>query len=83
MSESRTALARVAHISAALNTRKRTTAGLLADELEVSDKTIRRDLDFMRDTLNLPIDRDQAGFYFTQPVQVCRSCGRRVKGDKP
>ena len=79
MSENRTALARVAHISAALTVRKRTTAGMLAVELEVSDKTIRRDLEFMRDQLGLPVDRDVAGFYFTAPVHLCRACGRRTR----
>ncbi len=42
----------------------------LADELEVSSKTIQRDLDFMRDRLGLPIEYDQLhfGFYYTEPV---------------
>lgn len=42
----------------------------LADELEVSSKTIQRDIDFMRDRLNLPIEYDQLhfGFAYTEPV---------------
>ena len=42
----------------------------LADELEVSPKTIQRDIDFMRDRLGLPIEYDplQFGFYYTEPV---------------
>src|ERR1700720_1655726 len=42
----------------------------LADELEVSSKTVQRDLDFMRDRLGLPIEYDQLhfGFYYTEPV---------------
>lgn len=42
----------------------------LGREFEVSPKTIRRDLDFMRDRLNLPIDYDpkRAGFFYTEPV---------------
>ena len=42
----------------------------LADELEVSAKTIQRDVDFMRDRLALPIEYDpiRFGFYYTQPV---------------
>jgi predicted DNA-binding transcriptional regulator YafY len=42
----------------------------LADELEVSAKTIQRDIDFMRDRLGLPIEYDQLqfGFYYTEPV---------------
>jgi proteasome accessory factor B len=42
----------------------------LASELEVSAKTIQRDIDFMRDRLGLPIEYDQLqfGFYYTEPV---------------
>src|SRR5271155_2545287 len=42
----------------------------LASELEVSAKTIQRDIDFMRDRLGLPIEYDplQFGFYYTEPV---------------
>lgn len=42
----------------------------IAQELEVSTKTIQRDIDFMRDQLGLPIDYDQLqfGFYYTEPV---------------
>src|SRR5258708_14950244 len=42
----------------------------LADELEVSTKTIQRDIDFMRDRLNMPIEYDQLhfGFAYTQAV---------------
>ena len=42
----------------------------LSDELEVSTKTIQRDIDFMRDRLGLPIEYDQLhfGFVYTEPV---------------
>jgi proteasome accessory factor B len=42
----------------------------LADEFEVSSKTIQRDIDFMRDRLGLPIQYDQLhfGFVYTEPV---------------
>src|SRR6476660_8007892 len=42
----------------------------LAEELEVSTKTIQRDIDFMRDQLGLPIEYDQLhfGFIYTRPV---------------
>ena len=42
----------------------------LARELEVSYKTIQRDIDFMRDQLELPIDYDAAsrGFFYSRPV---------------
>ena len=42
----------------------------LSTELEVSPKTIQRDIDFMRDQLGLPIQYDQLkfGFYYTERV---------------
>jgi len=42
----------------------------LASELEVSAKTIQRDIDFMRDRLGLPIEYDQLqfGFFYSEPV---------------
>lgn len=43
----------------------------LADELEVSSKTVMRDIDFMRDRLGLPLEYDalRHGFYYTAPVK--------------
>jgi predicted DNA-binding transcriptional regulator YafY len=40
----------------------------MADEMKVSHKTIKRDLEFMRDELELPIEYDQSrrGFYYTR-----------------
>ena len=42
----------------------------LAERLEVSTKTVQRDIDFMRDRLGLPIEYDQIhfGFFYTEPV---------------
>src|SRR4051812_18167287 len=42
----------------------------LAEELEVSPKTIQRDIDFMRDRMDYPIEYDplRFGFHYTQPV---------------
>jgi hypothetical protein len=42
----------------------------LAAEIEVTVKTIQRDIDFMRDRLRLPISFDQSlgGYTFTEPV---------------
>lgn len=43
----------------------------LGDELEVSPKTIMRDIDFMRDRLGLPLDYDKVrhGYFYTAPVR--------------
>jgi len=42
----------------------------LAREMEISSKTVMRDIDFMRDRLGLPIEYDQLhfGFVYTEPV---------------
>jgi len=42
----------------------------LARDLEVSTKSIYRDLDFMRDRFNLPLEYNSGrfGFYYTEPV---------------
>jgi predicted DNA-binding transcriptional regulator YafY len=42
----------------------------LAADIEVTTKTIQRDIDFMRERLNLPIafDSEGGGYRFTQPV---------------
>jgi predicted DNA-binding transcriptional regulator YafY len=42
----------------------------IAKDLEVSHKTAVRDIDFMRDSWELPIeyDKQRFGFYFTKPV---------------
>lgn len=71
-------LRRVHHIAAALTVRKRTTVSLLATELEVCEKTVSRDIEYMRG-MGLPIEADGAGHYFAEPVKLCRCCARRVR----
>ncbi len=46
----------------------------LAREIEVTTKTIQRDIDFMRDRLHLPIahNRKKNGYEFTSPVEASR-----------
>ena len=47
-------------------------ASTLAREIEVATKTIHRDIEFMRDRLNLPIEFDSAknGYYYTEEVSA-------------
>jgi proteasome accessory factor B len=47
------------------------TATKLAVELEVSSKSVHRDLDFMRDRLGLPLeyDRSKFGYFYTEEVR--------------
>jgi len=42
----------------------------LAEQLEVSKKSIHRDIDFMRDRLDLPVEYDAAkyGYFYTEEV---------------
>jgi len=47
-------------------------ASTLAYDLEVCTKSIQRDLDFMRDRLELPLEWDSSrrGYHYTQPVKA-------------
>jgi len=69
---SRPPLQRMMRIHQALQSGGWPNATTLARELEVSTKSIYRDLEFMRDRLGLPLDFDRArhGFYYTEPVEA-------------
>lgn len=60
------------HIHQVLSAGKFPNCSTLAREIEVTTKTIQRDLDFMRDRLNLPIEFDRArnGFQYTSEVSA-------------
>src|SRR5205085_3186932 len=47
-------------------------ASTLAAQLEVSTKSVHRDLEFMRDRLQLPLefDRPRGGYYYTEEVNA-------------
>jgi proteasome accessory factor B len=47
-------------------------ASTLAREIEVATKTIHRDIEFMRDRLNLPVEFDSArnGYHYTEEVSA-------------
>ena len=59
-------------IHQALQSGRPTNASTLGRELEVSTKTIQRDLEFMRDRLDLPIEYDshQHGLIYTEEVKA-------------
>ncbi len=70
---SRPPLERMMRIHQALRSARPTqlpNASTLARELEVSTKTIARDLEFMRDRLNLPLEYDESryGYHYTEEV---------------
>ncbi len=67
---SRPPLARMLRLHERLQTGSRPNCRSLASELEVSPKTVQRDIDFMRDQLGLPLEYDpvQRGFYYTRQV---------------
>src|ERR1700753_498197 len=68
--QSRPPLARMMRLHEKLKAGAFPNCRKLADELEVSPKTIQRDIDFMRDQLNMPIEYDQLhfGFVYTREV---------------
>ena len=59
-------------IHQALQSGKFPNASTLARELEVSTKSIHRDLEFMRDRLDLPIEYDshRVGYHYTEEVNA-------------
>jgi predicted DNA-binding transcriptional regulator YafY len=67
---SRPPLQRMMRLHAALKSRHFPNCQKIAAELEVSAKTIQRDIDFMRDRLGLPIEYhpQEFGFYYTEAV---------------
>jgi len=69
---SRPPMERMLHIHQALQSRSFPNASRLAAELEVCSKSIHRDLDFMRDRMQLPLEFDwtRKGYYYTQEVNA-------------
>ena len=70
MPVTRPPLERMMRIHQALQTGKYPNASTLARELEVSTKSVHRDLEFMRDRLNLPLEYDGSrhGYHYTEEV---------------
>ena len=68
--KSRPPLARMLRLHQLLQSEKFPNCTRLAKQLEVSSKTIQRDIEYMRDSLNLPIEYEpsQHGYFYTQPV---------------
>jgi predicted DNA-binding transcriptional regulator YafY len=64
-------LDRMKRIIGVLQDRKYPNCTSMAAEFGVSTKTARRDIDFLRDRWNLPIEYDERkfGYYFTKPVE--------------
>ena len=69
-SSSRPPLERMLRIHQAVQSGSYPNASTLAKELEVSTKSVHRDIEFMRDRLNLPLEYEDArfGYYYTQEV---------------
>ena len=63
-------IARMKAIYEAIKSERRPNCSVLAKKLEVSSKTVQRDIDYMRYQLDLPIEFDQErnGFFFSEPV---------------
>lgn len=69
---SRPPLERMMRIHKALSSGKHPNTTALANEMEVSTKTIQRDIDFMRDRMGLPIEyvKQKYGFHYTEAVEA-------------
>lgn len=69
---SRPPLERMLRIHQALQSGKLPNASTLAQEIEVTSKTIHRDIEFMRDRMNLPIQYDVSrnGYFYNGEVSA-------------
>src|SRR4051794_2430355 len=69
--QSRAPIERITQIHAAIQRGKFPNATELAAELEVSTKSIARDLGFMRERMKLPLayDNQEFGYYYTEEVR--------------
>ncbi|HTL54796.1 MAG TPA: WYL domain-containing protein [Candidatus Limnocylindrales bacterium] len=65
-------LERMLRIHQAIQSGAFPNASVLAADLEVSSKSVHRDLEFMRDRLQLPLefDRRRLGYYYTEEVKA-------------
>jgi predicted DNA-binding transcriptional regulator YafY len=62
-------LERLLEIDRLLRSPERHTTNSLAELLEVSERTVRNDLDFLRDRYNAPIESDRSrGYYYSDPA---------------
>lgn len=80
MKVSRPPFYRFQMIMASLKARDVVTIAALAEELEVCEKTVQRDVEFMRDRLRLPIETAPGeGYYLAGKVTVCECCAGRLE----
>ncbi len=68
---SRPPFARMMRLHTELSANRYPNCRKIAEDLEVTPKTIQRDIDYMRDQFQLPIEYDQLkfGFYYTRKVE--------------
>jgi proteasome accessory factor B len=67
---SRPALERIHRIHQLLQNKEYPNSTKLAKEFEVAKRTVKRDVEFMRDRMNLPIsfDAQRNGYFYSEPV---------------
>lgn len=67
---SRPPLVRMMRLHESLTEKRYPNCRKIAEEFEVSPKTVQRDVNFMRDMMDLPIeyDKQRFGFYYARPV---------------
>ncbi len=63
-------LLRIHHIHEVIQAQRFPNCSTLAREIEVTPKTIQRDISYMRDEMNLPLEYHDRkhGYYYTRPV---------------
>lgn len=89
--QSRPYAERVKHIAAILNRGRTVPCRNFAKRLEVSEKTIRRDIEFMRDRLGIPVESvayhngterpefgQPCGFRLKKKIHLCAACAAQL-----
>lgn len=71
--------ARLKVIAESLRVGMPVTARTISRRLEVSYKTIQRDLDLARDRLDWPLETSNEGWKLTGKLTICQICMRRRK----
>jgi predicted DNA-binding transcriptional regulator YafY len=72
-------IARMKFIYDAIKTERRPNCSVLAKRLEISAKTIQRDIDYMRYQFDLPIEYDQERHGWGDAVEVVSPINLRDK----
>ena len=74
---SKVSIERITKIVRLIHKRRAAPMAYLMSELEVSQASVKRDLDFLRDRLGCPLDWDRKKLVFTNHAEASKTIVRR------